>query len=179
MRTCLTIFTILFAALCISAQTQLRIGQQAPSFSLTSSTGQQFGTEAGKGKVVMVTFWGTTCAICRSEIPHLNELARSFDRTKIDFLAVTMEDEGRVAKYLRTNPFDFNILPNGLGVLIAYADRDRQGGIDMSYPAYYLIDKQGKIAYRGNGWDKIPEITAKLRDLSSRCLVRPPQIPGC
>ena len=31
---------------------------------------------------------------------------------------------------------------------------DRQGNLDMGFPAYYLIDRNGRVTMRGSGWDK-------------------------
>jgi peroxiredoxin len=162
---------VLFSiVLCISAfgQQSLREGSAAPEFTAASMNGQVFDLNQLRGKVVVVTFWSTRCAICHSEIPKLNKLADKYRGQNVVFLALTTDNESKVDAYLRSNPFNFNILPNSFGIVLQYADRDRQGNIDIGFPAYFLVNQNGQIDMRGSGWDKTPEIESKIARLVSQ-----------
>jgi peroxiredoxin len=147
------------------AQQNLRPGQTAPTFTAASLDGKLYDLNKLKGKVVVVTFWSTRCAICHSELPKLNQLADRFRGQDVVFLGLTMENEGKVNSYIRNNPFRFNILPNSFGVLLQYADRDRKGNIEMGFPAYFVLDQNGSIDYRASGWDKTPSLNSSIGKL--------------
>jgi peroxiredoxin len=144
------------------SQQSLKTGAQAPDFAASSIDGKALSLGQMQGKVVVLTFWSTRCQICHSEIPKLNRMAASYSGKDVVFLAVTMENSARVEPYLKKNPFNFTIVPDGFGMVLQYADKDRQGNLDMGFPAYYLIDQNGRVAMRGSGWDKTGMITSEI-----------------
>ncbi len=142
-------------------------GRRAENFTAVTMQGKTVKLAALKGKVVLLTFWSSRCPICVTEIPKLNRLAAAYSKSDVVFLAATMENENIVESFLKDNPFDFQILPNSFGLLLKYADRDREGRLNIGFPAYYLIDRSGYIQYRDSGWDKAkPLATAINRALS-------------
>ncbi len=150
------------------SQTSLQVGSAAPVFESTALDGTDYDLNALKGKVVVLTFWSTHCAVCHSEIPKLNQFSERFDEKKVVFLAITMDQGDKVSSYLKTNPFNFHILPNSFGVVLQYADRNDQGNIDMAFPSYFLIDRNGQIEYRANGWDKTGKLDSEINRLLTK-----------
>lgn len=149
------------------AQQALKAGEAAPVFSGQSLDGSVYDLDQLHGKVVVLTFWSTRCAICHSEIPNLNRVAERYRGKDVVFLAVTMENEAKVNPYLQRNPFNFNILPNSFGVMLKYADKDRSGNINMGFPAHFLISRKGVIAMRTSGWDKTANLDTQISRLLS------------
>lgn len=147
------------------AQQQLKAGQDAPAFAAQSISGEQINLADMQGKVVVMTFWSTKCAICHSEIPKLNQIAARYRDKNVVFLALTMESNGKIEPYLKKNPFDFNIVPNSFGVVLKYADMDAGGRINMGFPAYFLIGRTGKIELRDDGWDKSSKLDSQISKL--------------
>lgn len=137
----------------------------AADFSATDMSGKSYTLEEFKGKVVLMTFWSTRCAICQSEIPEMNRMAQKFNGKDVVFLGLTMENEAKVEPFLKKNPFNFRITPNSFDVLLKYADRDRDGNLNMGYPAYFLINQTGNLAYKGSGWDKLSSIDSNISRL--------------
>lgn len=129
--------------------------------------GKQVNLADLRGKVVLLTFWSSRCAICQSEIPNLNRLATAYSHSDVVFLAATAENENTVGSFIRNNPFNFDILPDSFGLLLKYADRDRLGNVNMGYPAYYLIDQSGAVKYRASGWDKVRMLDSAINRLLS------------
>jgi peroxiredoxin len=148
-----------------SGQRSLSAGTTAPVFAVTGLDGQTYDLSQFRGKVVLVTFWSTKCNICHAEIPKLNRLAERYDGQDVVFLGLTMENETKVSMYLKNSPFAFTILPNSFGVVLQYADRDRSGNINMGFPAYFLIDRNGNIRSRTSGWDKTPNLDSQISGL--------------
>lgn len=165
MRTLTILSLTIFLAVSAFAQQGLNLGSAAPEFSATGLSGQQYALSQLQGKIVVMTFWSTKCNICHSEIPKLNQLANRYKGQDVVFLAMTTENESKVENYLRSTPFDFNILPNSFGMLLQYADRDKSGNINMGFPAYFLVDQTGGIQLKTSGWDKTRNIDSKISSL--------------
>ena len=157
-----TILLILLVSTLAFGQTSLRFGDTAPPFSTNTIDGNLINLEDNKGKVVVLTFWSTRCEICRSEIPRLNQFVKQYEGKGVVFVAATTENEARLTPFLKANKFDFQILPDSFGMILKYADRDRSGNLDMGYPAFFVIDKSGKIGFRASGYDKTTQIAANL-----------------
>jgi hypothetical protein len=56
---------------------------------------------------------------------------------------------------------------NSFGIVLQYADRDRQGNIDIGYPAYFVINQSGSIELKNSGWDKTTELDDRISRLLS------------
>ena len=167
MRFILGILLTSLLAITAHSQQKLKTGDIAPALSAPALSGQLYDLGNLKGKVVVMTFWSTRCNICHSEIPKLNKIADRFKGQDVVFLGLTTDNEAKVENYLRSTPFQFSILPNSFGVLLQYADRDRQGNIDMGYPAYFVLDQNGNLDYRASGWDKTSNIDSSIGRLLS------------
>ncbi|HCA57039.1 MAG TPA: hypothetical protein DEP46_03530 [Blastocatellia bacterium] len=165
MRFTSILMTLLLVAAGAAAQQQLRIGNPAPEFTAQSLEGGVFDSKQLQGKVVVMTFWSTRCAVCHSEIPKLNQLVERYRGKDVVFLALTMENNVRIEPYLQKNPFTFNIIPNSFGVLLKFADMDAGGRVNMGYPAHFLISRSGKIAHRTYGFDKASNIDAHIQKI--------------
>jgi len=165
MRSLAILFLSLILAVSAFAQQSLKLGEAAPNFAGQGLDGQTYNLNQFQGKVVVLTFWSTRCAICPSEIPKLNQVVDHYRGQDVVFLAVTMDNQVKVEPYIRKNPFNFNILPNAFGVMLQYADRDRNGNINMGFPAHFLINRHGNIALRTDGWDKAENIDAQIGKL--------------
>lgn len=162
---------LLFTALCVlalslgvSAQ-ELRVGAPAPQFAGQSVDGSNYDLSQMRGQVVVVTFWSTRCAICKSELPKVNQMIRGYAGKEVTFLALTADDQVKVADYLRKSPQEAHVIPNSFGTLLAYADKDKDGNLNFGYPAFYVIDKEGRVAYKGSGWDRTGQIASAVNNL--------------
>ena len=162
MRKVLAVILLIMTAVSTFAGESLRAGSVAPDFSGSLLDGKSLSLSELQGKVVVVTFWSTRCAICHSEIPKLNRVAEHYRDKDVVFLAPTMDNESKIQPYLKSNPFNFNIMPNSFGVFLKYADKDANGNISMGFPAYFLIDRTGRIVLRTDGWDKTANLDAQI-----------------
>ncbi|HEV7701407.1 MAG TPA: TlpA disulfide reductase family protein [Pyrinomonadaceae bacterium] len=146
-------------------QTGLRIGSQAPQFTGSAIDGTDYDLNQMRGSVVVVTFWSTRCAICKAELPKVNRLIQGYEGKNVVFLAMTSESEDRIGNYLTANPQAAHVMPNSFGAVLQYADRDRAGNLQITFPAFFVIDQEGRIAYRDNGWDRTAPLGAAINGL--------------
>lgn len=171
-RTVSRFFITLFVVCCCGcaalSQSGLKVGAKAPSFSGKAIDGATYSTESLQGKIFVLTFWATSCPICHGEIPKLNKLVDQYDSSKVVFVGPTNATEMVLSTYLKENPFKFHILPRSNTTMLKYADRDKDGDIDLAYPAYFLVDRTGVIQYRANGFGRIDQLRAEIERLLKR-----------
>jgi len=77
---------------------------------LIDLTGYNQVIAANHGKAVMVNFWATWCAPCRTEYPMMVELSKEFGPQGLVVIGVNLDenqDMGLVRKFLATNHPDF------------------------------------------------------------------------
>jgi thiol-disulfide isomerase/thioredoxin len=115
------------------------------AFVLRNLDGTPAPLEPLKGKIVVLSFWATWCGPCQVLEPQLGQIAKAYaGNANLAFFAVnTDEDETLVAPFLAHEKWD---LP------VVYAD-----GLDdflgvISLPTVLILDRNGKIAYRVNGF---------------------------
>lgn len=139
----------------------------AENFSAADMSGKTVELNGLKGKVVVITFWTTRCAICHSEIPKLNQLAERFKGKNVVFLGLTTENETKIETYIKKNPFNFEIVPNSFGILLKYAEKDGRGNISLGYPAHFVINQAGEIELKTDGFDKTEKLNSEISRLLS------------
>lgn len=118
--------------------------------------GTPFPLKDTKGKVIVVNFWATWCGPCHALEPLFARVAAEFQGSStVTFLSANCdEDETLVAPYLQQDkPHTQVVFADGL---------DRVFSVD-SFPTVIVIDREGKIAFRSDGFE--PESFA--RELSA------------
>ena len=64
----------------------------APAVSGTTLSGARLSLSSYRGKVVVINFWGSWCAPCRSEAPTLAVLAEQYRSKGVQFVGVDIRD---------------------------------------------------------------------------------------
>ena len=107
-----------------------------------------------KGAVVLVDLWATWCAPCLAELPHLQELADSFDPNEFLMLGIVLESGDRkdIEEFIREQGVTYPNLLGEEGTKEAF-------GPFLGYPTKYLIGKDGYIVkkYFGAVGDRLSE----------------------
>jgi peroxiredoxin len=121
-------------------------GKPAPEFALKDANGQTARLADYKGKVVLLDFWATWCGPCKIEIPWFMEFEQQFKDRGFAVVGVSMDEDGwtAVKPYLVKMKVNYRILLGNDQVGTLY------GGVD-SLPTTFLIDRQGKIAFKEIG----------------------------
>jgi cytochrome c biogenesis protein CcmG/thiol:disulfide interchange protein DsbE len=132
----------------------LRVGAPAPPAILMTLDGNRIATTDLLGRVVILTFWATWCAPCRTELPLLSSYATEFAARGLTILGFALDEREDLPKVRKmAQAFAF---PSGL-----VADSSLPGyGRIWHIPVNFTIDRQGRLVQ--NGWaDKDATWTAE------------------
>jgi len=122
------------------------VGLTAPAFALPDLAGNLHALAQHRGEVVLVNFWSTWCAPCRTEMPDLQALYETYREQGFTVLGVNLNLDGRepVAAFVSELRLTFPVL------LDSRKDVGRAYRV-FAIPASFLLDRQGRIASRRVG----------------------------
>lgn len=132
-------------------------------FSVKDLDGRKLPMSELKGKVIFLNLWATWCGPCRVEMPSIQNLYNSVDKSKIAFVILSLDQEGeqeKIAKYISSKEFTFPVyqpaspLPKLLRVNMI--------------PATFIISPDGKVKHKKIGMADYDteEMRELLRELS-------------
>jgi peroxiredoxin len=113
------------------------IGQQLPAFKIHGYDFRVWDSDQLRGRVLVMNFWFTACGPCIKEIPLLNKLTTDYKYKNVVFLALAPESRGLIKRFLKKNPFKYNIVPAALKYI-------EQLQVE-NFPTHLIIDKNGVI----------------------------------
>jgi cytochrome c biogenesis protein CcmG, thiol:disulfide interchange protein DsbE len=117
----------------------LAVGRTAPNFSRPDLDHNNVDLTAYRGKVVLLNFWATWCAPCRTEMPRFVEWQREYGERGLQVIGISMDD--------KESPVRAAYQKYGLNYPVVMGDEklaEMYGGI-LGLPVTLLIDKRGKI----------------------------------
>ncbi|MCP3903117.1 MAG: redoxin domain-containing protein [Planctomycetes bacterium] len=126
-----------------------KVGQQAPDFTVTDSSGTSHTLSAYKGRIVVIQWINPDCPICRrvSETGRVTAMMGKVRETAPDVVHLTVNSTHYMepadgAKYLARNKINAPVLV------------DRDGTIGHMYgakttPHVFVIDTKGVLRYQG------------------------------
>jgi thiol-disulfide isomerase/thioredoxin len=130
-------------------------------FTLAAVKGAALKLASLKGKVLILDFWATWCGPCRVQHPLYDEVKKRFaGRNDVVFLNInTDEDPTSVEPFLEQNKWDKSnvYFEDGLSSFLRVS----------SIPTTVIIDKQGQIFSRMNGFipDRfVDQLTDRIRE---------------
>jgi len=138
------------------------VQEQQIDFSKISMDDKLLSLETLKDNVVVLNFWFTSCAPCKAEIPQLNKLKSQFQDQSVRFVAITFDPESIVKDFIKTRPFDFEMITNARKIINDFKVR--------AYPSTLILDKNGNIVHRIIGGS--PNIKSELKPLIEEVLNR-------
>lgn len=127
--------------------------------------GKPFALSSLRGKVVLVVFWSTECAVCRDKMPELRANAKGWSASPFELVTVSVDRRLQDALdydqlVVRTTPMAHPALALWAGDSV-YRDTF---GKPARLPTSYLLDKTGQVVEKYEGripaeaWDRIAEL---------------------
>jgi len=117
-----------------------------PAVSFTDAQGRPVPVSALRGKVVLLTFWTTTCGQCQTEMSWFADFQHTYRDRDLVVLGVSLDQDGwsRVSPFLEHQPINYD-------VVVARREVTQQI-IGASIPTTLIVDRRGRIAVRHIGY---------------------------
>jgi len=135
------------------------VGQAAPAISADDLAGKRWTLADGRGRLVWVNFWATSCEPCRTEMPAMQRLAEAYG-DKLLILGLDWgEERSSVADFGRRYAIGYPIL---LDPTLANFYRWARG---TGLPRHYFVDERGRVVREVIGPLAPARMAAILSDL--------------
>jgi cytochrome c biogenesis protein CcmG/thiol:disulfide interchange protein DsbE len=118
------------------------IAPQAPSWQLSTQSGEAISSTQFAGKATILHFWATWCPYCKVLQPKLVELAKKYQAQGVELVAISFnEDEGTLPQdELAARGYTFPTAVNGDEVAMRYGVRGT--------PTTYFINKNNQVIFK-------------------------------
>ena len=105
--------------------------------------GEPLSVDSIKGPAI-INIWGTWCAPCREELPHLAQFLSEYeDKVEVIGIAVEEKNQATVRKFVKNNGITWPILYDETGVT--------QEKFGPGVPVTWFINESGKVTYKKYG----------------------------
>ncbi len=105
-----------------------------------------------KGKVVYLDIWGTWCGPCREEMQYVGHLKEKFKAKDVVFLYLDMDKDifqERWKEFILLHGITgYHLRRNQEQMEKIWEELLQTRNVPRSYPAYFIFDKEGNIAYK-------------------------------
>ncbi len=120
------------------------IGKKAPPFTLLDLDGNEVSLLDFRGEVVLLDFWASSCAPCRTTLPWLEELRAQYAGQGLVLLGVCLDSDIAGARAF--------LEASGCQMLALWGSLAAAEGVRTLYgvgaiPRTFLIDRQGLVRY--------------------------------
>jgi thiol-disulfide isomerase/thioredoxin len=142
------------------------VGKITPSFAVPMTNGSTLTAASLRGKVAVLDFWASWCAICVAKMGDVELLAKQTEGTA-RFFGINVDEPNAQAaakRILAAKKISYPQVMQGLG------DKDplwRQFGSvrgnRLSTPLYVVIDQRGVIRYAGSGGENLSALKNALQ----------------
>ena len=143
----------------------VEVGQMAPGFEMTLTSGEKIKLSSLRGKVVMLQFTASWCGVCRKEMPFIETEIWQKHRNNPSFALYGIDKDEPVDK---VNDF---MRATGITYPIALDDKGRIFGMfalkDAGITRNVIIDKSGRIRFLTRLFDReeFDEMKAVIEEL--------------
>jgi peroxiredoxin len=132
-----------------------------PDLSYPVIDGRRLGPAELRGKVVLVNFWATSCAVCVAEMPELSRLYREFAPRGLELLAIAMpyDRPDHVLHFAETRRLPFPVALDPMGAAVA-----AWGGVEAT-PMSWLVAADGRVVRQWLGRPDCPRLRREVDGL--------------
>ena len=117
----------------------------APAWKLVALDGSEVGSDALKGKVVVVDFWATWCGPCVHEIPGYVAMQKKYAERGLVIVGLSVDRKGEaVAPFAERTGINYPLALATPEVIAAFGELE-------AIPTTFLIDREGRIRHKKTG----------------------------
>jgi thiol-disulfide isomerase/thioredoxin len=132
-----------------------------PNLTLNTIDGQKWSLEENRGRVVLINFWATWCAPCRTEIPALVRLSNEYKASGLEVVGISVDSENieQINGFIKDYKINYPILLAAPGSLLS-----RRKAVPMTL----LVDQTGVLAKKYVGAAKESVFEKDIKDLFAK-----------
>jgi peroxiredoxin len=115
--------------------------KMAPEVRFATLAGERFATSELRGKVVLVNFWATSCAVCVEEMPKMVDTYLKYAPRGYEMVAVAMsyDHPNQVAAFAKGRALPFKVALDLDGAIA-------KGFGDVRVtPTTFVLDRRGRV----------------------------------
>jgi peroxiredoxin len=117
------------------------LGREAPDFGLHAVAGSNVRLSEYRGEVVVLSFWGSRCAPCRTQLDALDKSLQTYQSAGLKVLAINVDDDQtRALEFAKDRSVAFPLL------LDPEKSVSRRYQVD-NLPMTLLVDRSGIVRY--------------------------------
>lgn len=140
--------------------------QPAPDFAVQLVDGEQFHRKDALGSVLVVDFWTTWCAPCRTSLPALDAVYRQRGKDGLRIVSVNEDEDPAKAKAMIVETkVSYPVALDGGG------NAAKAFGVE-TMPSAFVIDRKGIVRYVHLGYP--PNDASRLDKEVQELLAEPP-----
>lgn len=133
----------------------------APEFAYVRLDGTPASSADLRGRVVLVNFWATTCAVCVREMPQIVATHEAFRARGLHTLAVAMHYDApaRVARFAEERKLPLDVVIDNMGTIA------KGFGDVRATPTTFVIDRRGSVVKHYVGEPDFADLRATINRL--------------
>ena len=117
------------------------LGGAAPDFALRAFAGPNVRLSEGRGDVVVLTFWGSSCGPCRNTLAMLDRSYGTYRTAGLDMYGISVDDDADHARrFAADSRVQFALLSDPEKAVARLYQVD-------NLPMTILIDRRGGVRY--------------------------------
>ena len=150
-----------------------KIPSRLPQFSLQNRAGTATSITSFADKSLVINFWATWCAPCRSEIPLLEALNSEWAGRGVTVVGIAVDHRDKVLEFADRLKMDYPLLMGGQDALDAAA---ALGLAEPVFPFTVFTDRRGDVVALFIGELHRPQaelILARVQDLNRNLMELP------
>lgn len=165
MKTIFGVFFLCLFALAISGQNKSKPNASALDFSAVTIEGKSVNTAELRGKVIVLNLWYINCPNCIHEIKMLNILVDEYKNNRdVVFLSLATNKKPALDKFLKTNPFAYQIIPDAAQLMLSRFGKPGKDGVSyIGFPLHVVIDKNGNQTVNVEGIKGVEAVKKELK----------------
>jgi len=115
-----------------------------PAFPMLNAGNQVINLSQFKGKKVFVNLWATWCPPCRAEIPSIERLGAKTDKSKVEFVMLSLDDNFEKAKLFAVK--------NNMKLPVYYPAGNMPPLFSVDgIPVTFIFNEKGELIYQQVG----------------------------
>ena len=135
----------------------------APTLKATTIDGNIVNTAELRGKVIVLNLWFINCPNCIEEIKLLNKVVDQYAGKDVVFVGLATNNKADLQKFLKKNPFKFQIIPNAGQFMLASYGELKNGEYFLGFPMHVVIDREGYIVLKMQGIKGVEAVSKELK----------------